>query len=210
MKLTLDTWLLFLGTVLLFMCTPGPSHLLMLSVSMTHGFGTSLAPAAGDLTANAIQILLAGLGLAAVLAASRYGFLVVKWAGVAYLVWIGARQIIASFRSNGTPATGPGTSSRQLWLRGFITSAANPKAVVFFAALFPQFLNPEQALAPQIVLLGISYIAIDACFLTAYGAGASWISGKLHEKFKAWIERAAGASLIAAAALLSLRTTARE
>ncbi|MEO1078735.1 MAG: LysE family transporter [Pseudomonadota bacterium] len=162
-----DTWLLFLGTVMLFMCTPGPSHLLMLSVSMTHGFGKSLATAAGDLTANTIQILLAGLGLAAVLAASRYGFLVVKWAGVAYLVWLGSRQIIAPYRRKSTPASGTGVSTRQLWLRGFITSAANPKAVVFFAALFPQFLTPDQPLAPQLAILGLSYIVIDACFLAA-------------------------------------------
>ncbi|MEM1186884.1 MAG: LysE family transporter [Pseudomonadota bacterium] len=205
-----DTWLLFLGTVLLFMCTPGPSHLLMLSASMAHGFGKSLATAAGDLTANTIQILLAGLGLAAVLAASRYGFLIVKWAGVAYLVWLGSRQIIASFRAKGTPTNGREVSSRRLWLRGFLTSAANPKAVVFFAALFPQFLNPDRPLAPQLAILGFSYIVIDACFLAAYGAGASWIARKFQAQFKAWVERAAGASLIAAAILLGLRSSARE
>jgi len=69
--MTTDTWLLYIGTVLIFMSTPGPSHLLMLSVSMSNGFQRSLATAAGDLSANAIQILLAGLGLAAIVAGSR-------------------------------------------------------------------------------------------------------------------------------------------
>ncbi|MEP5090872.1 MAG: LysE family transporter, partial [Paracoccaceae bacterium] len=82
--MTIETWALYVGTVLLFMCTPGPSHLLMLSVSASNGFQRSLVTAAGDLTANAIQIVLAGLGLAAALGASEYGFAVVKWLGVGY------------------------------------------------------------------------------------------------------------------------------
>ena len=65
--MTTDTWLLYVGTVLIFMSTPGPSHVLMLSVSMSNGFHRSLATAAGDLSANSIQILLAGLGLAPLL-----------------------------------------------------------------------------------------------------------------------------------------------
>ncbi len=83
--MTAETWLLYVGTVLLFMSTPGPSHLLMLSTSLSNGFRRSLATAAGDLSANAVQIILAGMGLAAVVSASRYGFTVIKWAGVSYL-----------------------------------------------------------------------------------------------------------------------------
>ena len=68
----------------------------MLSVSMSNGFQHSLATAAGDLSANVIQILLAGLGLAALVTAPRYGIAIIKWVGVSYLSWVGARQIIAS------------------------------------------------------------------------------------------------------------------
>ena len=207
--MTTDTWLLYVGTVLIFMSTPGPSHLLMLSVSMSNGFHRSLATAAGDLTANAAQIILAGLGLAAVVTASQYGFTIIKWAGVSYLVWIGVRHIIASFGRRATSPNAAVISLRELWLRGFVTSAANPKAVVFFAALFPQFLNPEHSLAPQIALLGGTYIVIDGCFLAAYGKGASWIALKLQSKHEAWVERAAGASLISAAILLGLRANER-
>ncbi len=205
--MTTDTWLLYVATVLVFMIAPGPSHLLMLSVSLSNGFQRSLATAAGDLSANAIQILLAGLGLGAVVAASRYGFAIIKWAGVAYLVWMGLRQIIASFRARGSMHDAPPAAVRDLYLRGFITSAANPKAVVFFAALFPQFLNPEHAFGPQILVLGATYIVIDGCFLAAYGKGASWLAARLRNQHKAWIERAAGASLITAAALLGTRST---
>jgi homoserine/homoserine lactone efflux protein len=203
--MTIDTWLLYVGTVLLFMSTPGPSHLLMLSVSMSNGFQRSLATAAGDLSANAIQIVLAGLGLAAVVTASRYGFSIIKWAGVSYLIWVGVRQIVASFRGKRSSPDVPVITLRQLWLRGFVTSAANPKAVVFFAALFPQFLNPQLSLIPQIAILGTTYIVIDGCFLAAYGKGASWMAQKLRSHHKVWVDRAAGASLIAAAVLLGLR-----
>ncbi len=182
----------------------------MLSTSMSNGFRRSLATAAGDLSANALQILLAGLGLAAVISASKTAFAVVKWAGVAYLVWIASKQILASFRGSDTRATALPASLRQLWMRGFVTSAANPKAVVFFAALFPQFLNPATSLAPQILALGATYIIVDACFLAAYGRGASWLASKLETRHKAWVERAAGTSLIAAAVLLGLRTTSKS
>ncbi len=203
---TTEVWLLYVGTILLFMSTPGPSHLLMISVSMSNGFQRSLATASGDLSANAIQIVLAGLGLAAVVTSSRYGFAIVKWAGVAYLIWVGVRTILASYKSNERVNEAQKASLRNLWLRGFITSAANPKAIVFFAALFPQFINAEAALAPQIAILGSTYILVDGMFLTVYGKTASWIAHRVQGGFMAWVDRAAGASLIAAAILLGLRT----
>ncbi|MDP1932024.1 MAG: LysE family translocator [Gammaproteobacteria bacterium] len=203
--MTTDVWLLYVGTVLIFMSTPGPSQLLMLSVSMSNGFHRSLATAAGDLSANTMQILLAGLGLAAVITASRYGFTIIKWAGVSYLIWIGVRQIMASFNTREVSATGVVTSLRQLWLRGFVTSAANPKAVVFFAALFPQFLSPQHSLPPQIAILGLTYIVIDGCFLACYGKGASWLTQVLKSHHKAWVDCVAGAGLIGAAILLGLK-----
>ena len=204
--MTIETWALYVGTVLLFMCAPGPSHLLMLSVSASNGFQRSLATAAGDLTANAIQIVLAGLGLAAALNASKYGFATVKWLGVSYLVWLGARQIIRSFSGRGVAAPAPRASLKALWARGFITSAANPKAVVFFAALFPQFLSSAHSLFPQILVRGASYIVIDGIFLCAYGKGGGWLGSILSNKAQVWVERFSGASLIGAALFLGLKS----
>lgn len=208
--MTLDTWLLYVGTVLIFMIAPGPSHLLMLSTSMSSGFRRSVATAAGDLSANAIQILLAGLGLAAVLTASRYGFVVIKWVGVAYLVWLGVRQIMASFREVVGVSGLQRSSLLQLFLRGFVTSAANPKAVVFFAALFPQFIDASESLVTQIATLGATYIAIDAAFLLAYGRGAEWLAARLQGRHQRLVERLAGTSLIGAAVLLGLRSVSQD
>ncbi len=201
-----EVWLLYIGTLLLFMSTPGPSHLLMISVSMSNGFRRSLATAAGDLSANTIQILLTGFGLAAIVLSSRYGFAIVKWLGVAYLVWIGLKTILASFRGHDKTKNLPRASLTNLWLRGFITSAANPKAIVFFAALFPQFIDPRQPVFIQILILGATYIVVDGLFLATYGKGASWIAQKITGRLNNWIERASGAGLIATALLLSLRS----
>ncbi len=208
--MTLEVWLLYIGTILLFMSTPGPSHLLMISVSMSNGFRRSLATAAGDLSANAIQILLAGFGLAAIVMSSRYGFAIVKWLGVAYLAWIGIRTILISFRDQGETQNIPRASLGNLWLRGFITSAANPKAVVFFAALFPQFIDPQRPVLAQILLLGSTYIVIDGLFLASYGKGASWIAERISDHFKNWIERISGLGLIVTAIILGLRSNTQN
>ena len=203
--MNIDTWLLYVATVLLFMVTPGPSHLLMVSVGMANGFQKSLATAAGDLSANAIQIALAGFGLAAVVTSSQYGFAVIKWAGVAYLIWVGIKTIRSSFNKPSKSSTNQRSSILNLWLRGFITSAANPKAVVFFAALFPQFLNPNHSLVLQVFVLGITYIVIDGLFLLFYGFSSSWLAQTLSSKYHALINRISGFGLIATALLLGFK-----
>ncbi len=202
----LDIWLLYVTTVFAFMVTPGPSHLLMLSNAMSHGFHRSLATAAGDLTANALQMLAAGMGLAALLVASQGALTVVKWAGVAYLMWMGLRMWR---RASGTTQGRQAAASpklKTLWLQGFVTSAANPKAVVFFAALFPQFIQADGPFWLQFILLSATYIAIDGLFLTSYGAGAGWLSKKVKHAGKALLDRVGASFLIGAAILLGLKT----
>jgi homoserine/homoserine lactone efflux protein len=206
MTVSLETWAAYVATVLALMSTPGPSHLLMLSNSMSHGLRRSLATAAGDLSANALQMLAAGLGLASVLLTSREAFVAVKWAGVAYLVWMGAQKIRQARQAGmGAGRAAARVSLRRLYAQGFITSAANPKAVVFFAALFPLFLDPVAPIAGQLVVLGATYIVIDAMFLTTYGASASWVARRLSGTMRAMMERASGGFLIVAAVLLALR-----
>ena len=205
----LDTWIAYVGVVLLFMATPGPSHLLMISVGLRNGFRRSLATTAGDLSANAIQMTLAGFGLATALAASRYGFVVVKWAGVAYLVWMGVRQVMSSPRGASVAARiDTPLSSAKLWLTGFLTSAANPKAVVFFAALFPQFIDPAQALLPQLAVLGGTYLVVDGLFLSAYGWSAGKLGARASRSRRVLVERLSGLGLIGSAGLLALKSPA--
>ena len=212
--MNVETWFTYAATVLILMSTPGPSHLLMLSNSLSNGFRRSIATAAGDLTANALQMLAAGLGLAAVLTSTRHGFTVVKWAGVAYLVWLGVKQIRHSFSFSFSSEEGvaPSTavSTRRLWMQGFVTSAANPKAVVFFAALFPQFIDGQRDLWPQMLVLGLTYLAIDGTFLSVYGTSAGWLATRLGGPARRWLDRVAGGGLIGAAVLLGLKSVQRS
>lgn len=202
-----DLWLIYVGMVLALMSTPGPSQLLMLSNSMSHGFRPSLATAVGDLTANALQMLAAGLGLAAILAASGQALLFIKWFGVAYLIWLGVRMIRNAKPDNARQrADRLMPSLRALWMQGFVTSAANPKAVVFFAALFPQFILPHLPFWSQFLTLSATYIVIDGLFLSSYGIGAGWIAAKFKGSTRMWIERAGGGFMIFAALLLSMKT----
>jgi homoserine/homoserine lactone efflux protein len=205
--MTSETWTLYVATVLALMSTPGPSQLLMLSNSTTHGFKRSLATACGDLTANFLQMLAAGFGLAAVIAASANALSIIKWLGVAYLIWLGVRMIRKA-SATASPRYGTGTTAplKTLWLQGFLTSAANPKAVVFFAALFPQFIDPAAPFAHQFAILSATYILMDGAFLSVYGSSASWIASRFKGNSKIWIERAGGAFMILAAVLLGFKS----
>lgn len=202
--MSIEIWLAYLATVLAFMFTPGPSHLLMLSNSMTHGFRRSLATAAGDLSANALQMLAAGLGLAALLVASQNALAVVKWAGVVYLVWMGVRMWRNA--SHAQAGAAPSESLKTLWAQGFLTSAANPKAVVFFAALFPQFIDAGQPFASQFLVLSITYIVVDGAFLASYGLSARWLASKLKGHATVFVHRLGSIFLIGAAMVLGLKT----
>lgn len=209
--MTMEIWTIYVATVLALMSMPGPSQLLMLSNSGAHGFHRSLATAAGDLTANALQMLAAGLGLAVLIATSATALSVIKWMGVVYLIWLGVRMIArADPKDPSTDIAQPSVSLGNLWLQGFVTSAANPKSVVFFAALFPQFIDADSSVWPQLLILSATYIVMDGCFLSAYGIGASWVSRRFKGAAKAWIERIGGGFMILAGILLGLKSISRQ
>lgn len=202
----IEVWTMYVVTVLAMMSTPGPSHLLMLSNSMAHGFKRSLATVAGDLTANLLQMLAAGLGLAALLTVYGNALAIIKWLGVAYLIFLGIRIIRNAGTQNADLQEAAPASAGKLWLQGFITSATNPKAIVFFAALFPQFISADGAFWPQFIILSITYIVIDGLFLCAYGMGASWIANRFTGSTRTTIEKTGGGLMLGAAVLLGLKT----
>ncbi len=199
----IEIYLAYLATVGIFFATPpGPSQLLMIANSMTHGLRPSLSTAAGDLSANALQMTAAAFGLAAVLATSAEALQIVKWAGVGYLVYVGFR----TFRSpppaltRGAPANGA-----RLFRQGFFTSAANPKAVFFFAALFPQFIDANLPIWPQLLILGATYIAVDGIILVIYGSASERVAGRLGGTLMRSTNRVSGCLMIAAATLLAFK-----
>lgn len=201
--MTLDVYLAYLATVFIFFAhPPGPSQLLFMANSLRYGVKRSMATMAGDLSANSIQIIIAGFGLVGVIALSADVFLAIKWLGVAYLVWIGVRNILSTGKSK--PAL-RSVNSGQLFRQGFFTSAANPYAVVFFAALFPQFIDPNAALGPQIAILGLTYIIIDGAILLLLGLTVAKVFAVLGSRFERWIGWVSGILMISAAFVLSTR-----
>lgn len=206
--MTLETYLIYLGAVLLFFThPPGPSQILFIGGAMRHGLRRAMPIMSGDLSANAIQLVIAGFGLTSIIALSASAFLAIKWMGVAYLVWMGVRII----RDAATPSTmGNAPLSGQLFRRGFMTSAANPYAVVFFAALFPQFIDPTVAIMPQIAILGVTYLVIDGVILLAMGFFAATPVAAVGSRFRKSLGIGSGVGLIAAAIAIALRNNNTE
>ncbi|WP_340162737.1 LysE family translocator [Vreelandella boliviensis] len=156
------------------------------------------------MSANFLQMIVASIGLVSIVQTSSDFFIVVKWAGVAYLSYLGLR-LIFSKKDNTTNMDRQIRSSRSLYWQGFITSVANPKAVVFFAALFPQFINPAAPLLSQFAILSATYLIMDAMFLFSYGRLAAWISSKLKSSARQHLGKLSGSFLIGAAVLLGLK-----
>jgi threonine/homoserine/homoserine lactone efflux protein len=195
---------MYITTVFIFLVTPGPSHILMLSTSLTAGFNKSWATAAGDLTANLGQIIVASIGLVSFLFAFQDFFIIVKWAGVAYLVYLGLSRFLKK-DAEGKSSGGGGRPPAKFYWQGFVTSAANPKAVIFFAALFPQFINPTEPTAHQFVVLGTTYLVIDGCFLVFYGYFAGWAANRFEKHVGKYSGQISGSLLICSALLLGLK-----
>jgi homoserine/homoserine lactone efflux protein len=202
--MSLESLITYVATVFIFLLSPGPSHLLMLSTSISYGFNKSWATGAGDLSAHLWQITVASIGLVSFIYTFQNFFVIIKWAGVAFLIYLG----IVQFRKKNTSinrSKGNGQSIMSFFWRGFVTSSANPKAVVFFAALFPQFINTSEPTAHQFAILGLTYIVIDGCFLMFYGYFADWLSSRFEKHIDKYLNKISGSLLVGSAILLGLK-----
>ena len=205
--MTWETYLLYLGVAGAFFATPpGTSQLLMMSNTMRHGLHRSLATMAGDLSANALQMTAAAFGLTAIIAASANAIWVIKWAGVAYLAYLGLRLLLSRPASEAPTQV----SSNALFRQGFLTSSANPYAVVFFGALFPQFIDPASPVLPQLLILGVTYLVIDGILLILWGLAAQRTLGRVRRLGGVWLNRVSGALMMLAAALLAGRALSQQ
>ena len=194
--------LLFAATELLLSMTPGPAVLLVVSQGMRRGFASSRRGAAGILTGNAIYFALSAAGLGALLIASKRVFDILQIAGAAYLVLIGLKMMLMPTRAE-TPLDD--STTRRLdssFTQGLITQLANPKAIVFFTALLPQFVDPAQPMTMQFVILGVVSIVVELPVLLLYGLAAD--RGRaVYGKHARLIERSSGACLVVAGAKLA-------
>lgn len=201
-----ESWLLFTITEAVLCMSPGPAVLLVLSVSLTRGRHPGLLASAGILVANLLYFLLSATSLGAILLASWELFILIKWLGAGYLVWLGLKTLFARGDAACHLAAHPVPTRTAMgtFLHGVVAQGANPKALLFFTALLPQFVNPAAPLAPQITLLATTSVVIELGVLTGYAMLASRASGLAHRpRFAHIINRVSGALLIGAGAGLA-------
>ncbi len=199
-----ELWLSFVGTVLILAFTPGPSVLLATANSMKYGAEKTIGTILGDLTANFIQIILASAGLASIVISSGELFQTIKWLGVLYLIYIGIKKIISRPRIEFENRRTGHRSFWNLYGEGFLMSAANPKAIVFFAALFPLFITKDFPFYSQIGILALTFLIIDGISLFIYVHFAKKLKSYLENSKKVHLQnRIVGAMLIASGLLLS-------
>jgi len=203
---SLEVWLLFTITETVLCLSPGPAVLLVLSVGLTRGWQPGMQASAGILVANLLYFVLSATSLGALLLASWELFVLIKWLGAAYLIWLGLTTMLAhedTARPGAEPLTPPRTGMGTL-LHGVVTQGANPKALLFFTALLPQFVNPTVPLAPQIALLAMTSVLIEFGVLTGYAVLASRASGFARRpRCVRLINRVGGGLLIGAGAGLA-------
>ena len=201
--------LLFAITEFLLCLTPGPAVLLVISQAVKRSFQSSLRGSAGILAGNVIYFVLSALGLGALLISSAALFHIIKWVGAAYLAFIGLRMLLSkkAIARAGQEDVTPKRSAR-LFSEGLLTQLSNPKAIVFFSALLPQFVSPDGAVVRQLVVLGIVSVSIEFVVLLAYGWAAERGSRLiLKGRFALLTDRIAGGFLVCAG--LGLAATRR-
>ena len=181
---------------------PGPAVVAVVSTALRSGFRASLATNAGVLVGDVAFVAAAALGLGAALVASHALFVAVRWAGIAYLAYLGLRALLDPGRG-GFGVDERGSDPRAFRL-GLVTQLANPKVILFFGALLPQFVDPARPAAPQFALLGATFVVSDLVVFAAYGALAHRARAVLRSpRAKRVAGRVTGVAMLGAAARLA-------
>jgi homoserine/homoserine lactone efflux protein len=200
----LDLYLAFVLASTVLILLPGPNVTLLVATSLTYGARRALTTLAGTSSAIALQLLITVLGTTSLLLALAAGFEWLRWAGVAYLVWLGIRQWRAApvALDDVDPAA---ISTRRLFWRGFVVSATNPKTLAFYAAFLPQFLDPARPPLAQLLLLSATFLmlatVLDGSYTLLAGRLRSWFRGRRRARLR---NRLSGAFLIGAGLGLAL------
>jgi homoserine/homoserine lactone efflux protein len=196
--MTYKLWIAFAATEFLLSMTPGPAVLLIISQAMKFGGRASIKGTLGIQIANTLYFILSAAGLGTLLLASAQLFQVIKWLGAAYLVFLGIKMLMSKGElSEQLEQATSQQVSRKLFSQGLVTQLANPKAIVFFTALLPQFITTEENVLLQFFILGVTSIVVEFPVLVAYG----WIAERGRRlipngRFSALPDRLAGMFLI--------------
>lgn len=206
--------LMFIVAGWLLNLTPGPDVLTIVRHALRQGVRAGMAAALGIVSGCLVHVLAAALGVGALLAASATAFTLLKWAGAAYLVWMGVKLLLArGGAADGLAASRvPGDAAQapmplgHIWRQGFLTNVLNPKVALFFLAFVPQFIDPhsEHKLL-AFVLLGLIFSLNSLPINMGYACLAAWAARRLALAQQAlrWMDRAAGLLFIGFGAKLA-------
>ena len=200
--MTFELWLAFVVASTALLLIPGPTVLLVMSYALSQGRQVALATAAGVALGDLIAMTASLVGLGALVLASAHLFVLLKWAGAIYLIYLG----IKLFRSAPTAvlggASGNGddllaTPSKGVFGHAAAVTALNPKSIVFFIAFVPQFITPAQPLMPQFVILIATFVGMAAINALAYALLADKLRRKISKpSVLGWLTRFGGAALV--------------
>ncbi|WP_066273662.1 LysE family transporter [Hydrogenophaga palleronii] len=172
-------WLAYFAASWAIALSPGSGAVLSMTHGLAYGVQKTSATIAGLQLGLAVILLVAGVGVGALLLASATAFTVVKFAGAAYLIWLGFKQWRA--RVGVVPVAGEAASAqaagepsaRERFAMGFFTNVTNPKGIVFMVAVLPQFINPARGLGLQLLILLVTTVAVDLVVMHGYAFLAS-------------------------------------
>lgn len=203
----ISTWTLYFIAVLILTASPGPSALFCMSKAITSGKRSGIYAALGSLTAITFILSLSFTGLGVIIATSELAFNIIKWLGASYLIYLGIKALLSkstNFALTDMPDEN-NQQSMQHFISGFIIGAGNPKAIVFFTALFPQFINPDESLLTQYLIFSGTFILLELSWLLFYVILGVKSSKWLFEKGRtAFFNKLSGSVFIGAGALLSM------
>lgn len=175
--MTFEWWFAYLLTSTLLSLSPGSGAINTMTTSINHGYRGAVASIAGLQTGLGIHIVLVGVGLGTLFSRSLLAFEILKWAGAAYLIWLGIQQWQPQALSICIPR--PDAIAGRLFKRAIFVNLTNPKSIVFLAALFPQFIMPQQPQLAQYLILGVTTIVVDMVVMTGYATLAQRIAARI-------------------------------
>jgi threonine/homoserine/homoserine lactone efflux protein len=194
-----DSLLVFALAALALLAVPGPSVLYIVARSASQGRRAGFVSMLGIEAGGLVHVFAAAVGVSAIVASSATAFSVLKYAGAAYLIYLGVRKLLE--RGGGEVGTaGDVHSLRRLFWEGVLVNVLNPKTAIFFLAFLPQFVDPDAgAVYAQVLLLGVVFISLavlsDGAYALAAGAAGGWLRSRGRRRL--WLDRASGAIYIA-------------
>ena len=206
----LSVWVTYFIATIILSLSPGPGVFSSISSGLHHGFRLGVWNGVGMQVANVLMVLVVALGLGTILLASETLFTAVKWLGVAYLVYLGIVTWRAAPRSFEVDGDDNAHTPREIFMRGFWVNATNPKGIIFFAAILPQFIDVAKPQLAQYAILAATTFAVDLVVMMGYTALAAKVLRLMHDPEQLrWVNRGIGGAFVAAGvALASFRRAA--